>query len=138
MRILEGDLSDIEISDESISEEPLWGGSVQDYDDEVSRGLSGIFEEPELDICKHFDDPPGPAEELVVEVSTQNEYDSDVFVDTFPGPSHLTPAKSHLAQRNEASTSVVHSPVCVAQNWSDKVWTLSDQFSIAYKSLINT
>ncbi|KAL0879666.1 hypothetical protein ABMA27_003381 [Loxostege sticticalis] len=122
--ILEDDLSAIESSDESDSEEPLLEDCVLDYDDEVSRGLSRIFgEDPELETrgLENFHDPPGPrvsveyiegeepvTEEPVREVSKQNEYDFGAL----PGPSHPIPAQPDLAQPDEAaSLSVPSHPV---------------------------
>lgn len=137
--ILEDDLSDIESSDESDSEEPILANSVLDYDDEVSRGLSRIFgEEPELEprILQNFEDPPGPrvsveflesfepvTETPVRVVSTLIDYDSNVVMDALSEPSCSTSAQSNLAQPNEAVSADITSsrPICVARNWSDKI-----------------
>ncbi|KAF9406028.1 hypothetical protein HW555_013446, partial [Spodoptera exigua] len=118
---LEDDLSAFECSDESVSEEPLLGDCVLDYNDEVSRGLSRIFgndSELEMRGLAHFQDPPGArvsveylesvepvTEESVKEGSTRNEDDRDIFFDA-PGPNPAT------SQHDEsASVNVVSRPI---------------------------
>lgn len=136
--ILEDDLSAIESSDESVSEEPLLGDCVLDYDDEISRGLSRIFgEEPMLEMrgLENVQDPPGPrvsveylesvesavTEEPVREVSTRNENDFDVSFGALSESNHPTPAQSDIVPNETPSTNIESRPIRVAQIWSDKV-----------------
>lgn len=136
--ILEDDLSAIESSDESVSEEPLLGDCVLDYDDEISRGLSRIFgEEPMLEMrgLENVQDPPGPrvsveylesvesavTEEPVREVSTRNENDCDISFGALSESNHPTPAQSDIVPNETPSANIESRPIRVAQIWSDKV-----------------